>query len=575
MVRKHCVRKMFALVLSCLLIVSITAFTPATGHAATSVVRVLLTKLQLTDKLEVSLDGSYTIDDMAFQRGSDVVISSATGKLMLYYEGMALSAGDELVLTRHAVEEGLENGLRFNDNLNLFCGDLHLSIKNGLLQAVLHIPVEEYLLGVVPYEMSDSFPLEALKAQAIAARTYALRKANGSGDYDLVDNTNDQVYYGYNAANTSAVKAVKETEGICAYYNGQMAICYYTASNGGQVDLIENVWGPDENGGYITMHDDPYDVENPESVVKRAEIAKKSENGVVFNQQLTEYLLLQLSEPLESLGYSTDAEDVQIDSIAAISLHSPADGKNSQVMTQMRFELNVMVRKNPTAASQDEEVNLFAVTTEPVAAATAVPAQQGPLMLLDAPLIVDVPVFSCIEPWLGISINGSNNEILTVEELENTFCIEARRYGHGVGMSQRGAQWMAGNYGWTYEQILGFYYPGITLKTINTAASPQPPVSSDYLTTPGPAATATPRPTLMPTTQALNEGEWRVKVTQIGVNSSLNMRAAPDTSSEILRVLYYGQELIASERFADGWIKVRTDVQEGYVMEKFVETVQE
>lgn len=573
--RKHCVRKMLALVLSYLMIVSITAFTPVKGHAAASVVRVLLTKLQLTDKLEVSLDGSYTLGDIAFQRGSDLVISSATGKLMVYYEGMALSCGEKLVLTRHAVNDGAENGLRFNDNLNLFCGDLHLSINNGLLQAVLHIPVEEYLLGVVPYEMSDTFPLEALKAQAVAARTYALRKATGSGEYDLVDNTNDQVYYGYNAANTSAVKAVKETEGICAYYNGQMAICYYTASNGGQVDLIENVWGADENGGYIVMKDDPYDVENPESVVKRAEIAKKSTDGIVYNQQLTDYLLLQLSEQIESLGYSSDAGDAVIDSVAAISLHTSADGKASQIMTQMRFDLNVMVRKNPTAASQEEEVNLFTVATEAAATATPAPAQEGVLALLDAPLSVDVPVFSVAEPCLGLSINGSNNEILTVEEQENSFCIEARRYGHGVGMSQRGAQWMAGNYGWTYEQILSFYYPGVTLKAVDTFASPQPAISADYLTTPGPAATATPRPTLMPTTEKLSEGEWRVKVTQIGVKSSLNMRESPDTSSEILRVLYYGQELIASERLQDGWIKVRTDVLEGYVMEKFVEIVEE
>ena len=78
----------------------------------------------------------------------------------------------------------------------------------------------------------------------------------------------------------------------------------------------------------------------------------------------------------------------------------------------------------------------------------------------------------------------------------------------------------------------------------------------------------------MPATAALEQGEWRVKVTQIGVNSSLNLRQEPNTSSDILRVLYYGQELIASERLADGWIKVKTDVIEGYVMEKYVESVQ-
>ena len=576
MVRKHSVRKMLALVLSCLLLTSVAAFKPVAGHAATSVVRVLLSKLQVTDRLEISLDGSYTLGDIAFQRGSDLVVSSATGKLMVYYEGMALSAGDKLILMRHAIDGTEENGLRFNDNLNLFCGDLHLTVKGGLIQVVLHIPVEEYLLGVVPYEMSDSFPLEALKAQAIAARTYALRKATGTGDYDLVDTTNDQVFYGYNAANDSAVKAVKETEGICAYYNGQMAICYYTASNGGQVELIRNVWGPEENDGYITMHDDPYDVENPESVVKRAEIDKKAQDGIVYNQQLTDYLLMQLTEQVQSLGFSGEAGDIVIDSVQAISLHSPDSGPQSRVMTQMRFDLNVLARKElSAAASEDEDVNLFAVTTQqPAVTPTPTTAPKSPLIAIENTLSVDVPVFACIEPWLELTINGSNNEILTVEELENTFCISSRRYGHGVGMSQRGAQWMAGKYGWTYEQILRFYYPGVTLKKVDTTASMQPPVSMDYLTTPGPAATPTPRPTLMPVTQPVNEDEWKVKVTQIGVNSSLNMREKPDTSSEILRVLYYGQELIVTEKLPDGWLKVRTDVLEGYVMEKFVEIVQ-
>ena len=581
MIKRHCARKMLVFAIACLISVSAAALTPVKGHAATSVVRVLLTKLQLTDRLEISLDGSYTIKDIAFQRGSDVVVSSASGELMLYYEGMALSGGEELVFTRHYTEDGLENGLRFNDNLNLFCGDLHLTQKNGMLQAVLHIPIEEYLLGVVPYEMSDSFPVEALKAQAVAARTYALNKANGSGAYDLVDNTNDQVYYGYNKANTSAEIAVTETKGVCAYYRNQLAKCYYTASNGGQVELIRNVWGADELAGHITMHDDPYDLENPESVVKRAEIAKKTENGVLYSEEMTQYLLGQLSEAVEALGYSGDAQDIVIDSIAGIKLHTSDDGADSRVMKQMRLDLNVMVRKTlPAAATEDDEVNLFAVpeaTAEITAtpAPTATPRPEMTLVMLSEPLSVDVPVFTCIEPWLGLGINGSNNEILSVIENDHSFTIEARRYGHGVGMSQRGAQWMASSYGWTYDQILRFYYPGISLQMVNTAASMKPPVAADYLATPGPAATPTPRPTLMPTTQEMAEGEWRVKVTQISTNSSLNMRQKPDTSSEILRVLYYGQELIASERLADGWIKVRTDVLEGYVMEKFVEIVQE
>ena len=97
------------------------------------------------------------------------------------------------------------------------------------------------------------------------------------------------------------------------------------------------------------------------------------------------------------------------------------------------------------------------------------------------------------------------------------------------------------------------------------------PVSVDYLTSPGPPATPTPRPTLMPVSAALKPGEWKAKVTQIGVNSSLNLRSAPGMEGEILRLLYYGQELIVEEQLPDGWLKVKTDAIEGYVMEKFVE----
>ena len=79
MVKKHWVQKLTAFVLACLVITSALAFAPTKGHAQTSVVRVLLSKLNVTDKMEISLDGSYTLGDMAFQRGSDLVISSASG----------------------------------------------------------------------------------------------------------------------------------------------------------------------------------------------------------------------------------------------------------------------------------------------------------------------------------------------------------------------------------------------------------------------------------------------------------------------------------------------------------------
>lgn len=574
MTKRRAFKRWIAGLSALVMLLTIGLALPVGARAEKNTVRVLLTRLNLTDRLEIALDGSYTLDGMSFQRGSRLVLSCATGRIMAYYEGMALDSGKELVLTRHQAAEGLENGLRLNGDYALYRGDLHVKTDGKMLTAVLHIPIEEYLLGVVPYEMSDSFPLEALKAQAVAARTYALYKMRGaSGAYDLVDNTNDQVFRGYNASNERAIRAVQETAGVACYNNGALAICYYTASNGGQVELVRNVWGKGE-GDYITMHDDPYDVENPESVVKSAAIAKTAKDGNVYNQQLTDYLLDGVSEAVTALGYSGDAADTRIAGVAGISLHTPQGGTSSKVMTQMRFDLTVQCRQKPTAAMQDEEVNLFALPETTPEATSAPQPTQAPFVTLEQTVQVDVPVFSAIEPWLGLSINGSNNEILTVREENDRFVIESRRYGHGVGMSQRGAQWMAGQYGWTYDQILRFYYPGLALKKTDTQVTLPPAVSAAFLTTPGPAATPTPRPTLMPASDQLKAGEWRVKVTQISANSSLNLRSAPSTASDVLRVLYYGQELLASPCDEEGWIKVRTDVTEGYVMEKFVEKIE-
>lgn len=574
MTKRRAFKRWIAGLSALVMLLTIGLALPVGARAEKNTVRVLLTRLNLTDRLEIALDGSYTLDGMSFQRGSRLVLSCATGRIMVYYEGMALDSGKELVLTRHQAAEGLENGLRLNGDYALYRGDLHVKTDGKMLTAVLHIPIEEYLLGVVPYEMSDSFPLEALKAQAVAARTYALYKMRGaSGTYDLVDNTNDQVFRGYNASNERAIRAVQETAGVACYNNGALAICYYTASNGGQVELVRNVWGKGE-GDYITMHDDPYDVENPESVVKSAAIAKTAKDGIVYNQQLTDYLLDGVSEAVTALGYSGDAADTRIAGVAGISLHTPQGGTSSKVMTQMRFDLTVQCRQKPTAAMQNEEVNLFALPETTPEATSAPQPTQAPFVTLEQTVQVDVPVFSAIEPWLGLSINGSNNEILTVREENDRFVIESRRYGHGVGMSQRGAQWMAGQYGWTYDQILRFYYPGLALKKTDTQVTLPPAVSAAFLTTPGPAATPTPRPTLMPASDQLKAGEWRVKVTQISANSSLNLRSAPSTASDVLRVLYYGQELLASSCDEEGWIKVRTDVTEGYVMEKFVEKIE-
>src|SRR5699024_7488222 len=140
----------------------------------------------------------------------------------------------------------------------LYCGDLTFSASGGRLRVILTIQIEDYLYGVVPYEMSDTFPLEALKAQAVAARTYAMqRKArNADQDYDVTDTADDQVFKGLDARYTLPIQAVDETRGMVGMYNGEYAECFYCASNGGQTALATDVWG-EGDFGYLQMRDDP------------------------------------------------------------------------------------------------------------------------------------------------------------------------------------------------------------------------------------------------------------------------------------------------------------------------------
>lgn len=122
-----------------------------------------------------------------------------------------------------------------------------LMIKNieGKLTVINDIDLESYLKGVVPVEMSPSWEYEALKAQAIAARSFALAnlgKQSRNG-YDLKDNTEDQAYGGASSETKITTKAVEETDGLVLTYDMKIISAYYFASAGGMTNT--SIWGSD------------------------------------------------------------------------------------------------------------------------------------------------------------------------------------------------------------------------------------------------------------------------------------------------------------------------------------------
>ena len=156
--------------------------------------RVYLKSLGDPASLGMTLAGSYTVEGdrgFRFERDTAIVLAADGESVLLSVGGLTIDMGPSLTLTRQAVTDGGENGIYIHESEKdaLFEGDLSVSVQDGGLRCILTIHIEDYLKGVVAYEMSDSFPLEALKAQAVAARTYAMGRkwVSATRDYDVVD----------------------------------------------------------------------------------------------------------------------------------------------------------------------------------------------------------------------------------------------------------------------------------------------------------------------------------------------------------------------------------------------------
>ncbi len=126
-------------------------------------------------------------------------------------------------------------------------GDLLIYNINGKLTIVNSLPLEEYLMGVVPSEMPSKWNYEAHKAQAIAARSYALANLNkrNSHGYDLKDTPQDQAYGGASSETPQTTRAVLSTKGEVLTYDNKIIPAYYHASSGGKTTSAGKVWNHD------------------------------------------------------------------------------------------------------------------------------------------------------------------------------------------------------------------------------------------------------------------------------------------------------------------------------------------
>lgn len=160
---------------------------------------------------------------------------------------------------------------------NKYYGDIYIKQVDSKLQIVNFVDIEKYLLGVVPYEMPSSFPLEALKAQTVIARSYAQTNINRKKkDFDLYDDTRSQVYAGIPKSRLSNVeKAIKETKGEVITYNGRVIDALFHSYSGGYTASAKEVYGNDIE--YLKPVEDIYSKGIPMSVLTWTYLIPKSQ----------------------------------------------------------------------------------------------------------------------------------------------------------------------------------------------------------------------------------------------------------------------------------------------------------
>ena len=175
-----------------------------------------------------------------FSAGSQLSITCRGGHLLLNGKQMK---GSEIIIKAGAGQE--QQNYYFTFNQNDYRGSAKVIIKNGKLTLINLIDTEDYLAGVVPEEMPSSWHKEALKAQALAARTYALqnRGRHEADGFDLCSNTHCQQYLGMKSETQAATKALEDTRGEVLVYQGQLIEALFHTDSGGMTENSEDVWG--------------------------------------------------------------------------------------------------------------------------------------------------------------------------------------------------------------------------------------------------------------------------------------------------------------------------------------------
>jgi stage II sporulation protein D len=402
-------------------------------------------------------------------------------------------------------------------------GAVELTQYNGELAVINQLPLEEYLYSVVSSEMAAGWPLEALKAQAVAARTFAVKQGMKYGVAHISDTTIDQAYKGMGVEFAAAIRAVDETAGeVLADESGLVLALYHSNAGGMTADPAE-IWGnsldavkvvpsPDDGAqegklvwnrvvlpsgivGYVRSdYTEATGETNAAGLpvlrgtesnvnVRRAPYVDNANNPPIAQIQAGDRMVL-IGQAAESTAYqwirgpfSGETLRNMINARAKKPLEQPLKtleaskrGSSGRV-TEIKANGQVIQVDYPDAyrtilgslpSGRFDIEEMARYTIEGAGGKTrTLPEQAGPLYVLSGktasantrPSVLDM------EEWLAMN---ADREVRLFSATPQ-FRFIGWGFGHGLGMSQWGAKELAEHMGYDYQQILQYYYHGVTV----------------------------------------------------------------------------------------------------------------
>lgn len=317
-------------------------------------------------------------------------------------------------------------------NARLYGGSLKVQPNAyGTFTLVNEVPMETYLRGVVPYEIGTGAPKSAIEAQAIIARTYALRNLRRfeADNYELCADTHCQAYYGLSGATNKTDQAIVATAGKVLTYNNELVDALYSSTTGGVTASFSDIWNGQERPYLRAVIDSPKNL---------WDLSQKSlEDEATFRN------FINLKEGFNETGRSafrwnrsSSIEDLTKD------LQRYLTNTKHPLANFTKIQKMEVVERSPSGrilklVVQTDKGNVELEKTE---VRSAFMPPRSTFFYLN-------PIYGANQTLKGYAFVGGG-------------------FGHGVGMSQYGSYNLA-NIGWSATEILNFYYPETEIKPLN------------------------------------------------------------------------------------------------------------